>query len=123
MSVLKSKRKESPFEVFHHLYKMRKEITDLLLRDFGYSVDKATKYREKKFGGKSFEELTEPEKEQYVKRKQRDEAFHEWFIVDQRKAITDCLRSITSYVYKANNIYPMYMEELIERRICQDKAI
>ena len=50
MSVLKSKRKESPFEVFHHLYKMRKEITDLLLRDFGYSDMKAREYLEKKFG-------------------------------------------------------------------------
>jgi hypothetical protein len=50
MSVLKSKRKESPFEVFHHLYKMRKDITDLLLRDFGYSEGKALKYLEKQFG-------------------------------------------------------------------------
>ena len=123
MSILKSKRKESPFEVFHHLYKIRKEITDLLLRDFGYSDMKAREYLEKKFGGKSFGELTEPEKEQYIKRKKRDEAFREWFIFDQRKAIIDCLRSIISYVYKANSIYPMYMEELIERRICQDKAI
>lgn len=36
MSVLKNKRKASQFEVFHHLYKMRREITDLLLRDFGF---------------------------------------------------------------------------------------
>ena len=28
MSVLKSKRKESQFEVFHHLTKMRKEVTE-----------------------------------------------------------------------------------------------
>lgn len=38
MSVLKSKRKPSQFEVFHHLNKLRKEITDLLLRDFGYNA-------------------------------------------------------------------------------------
>ena len=31
MSVLKNKRKASQFEVFHHLYKVRKEITELLL--------------------------------------------------------------------------------------------
>ena len=36
MSVLKNKRKASQFEVFHHLYKVRKDITELLLRDFGY---------------------------------------------------------------------------------------
>jgi len=36
MSVLKSQRKESKFEVFHHFYKMRKEITNLVYRNFGY---------------------------------------------------------------------------------------
>lgn len=123
MSVLKSKRKDSQFEVFHHLYKMRKEITDLLLRDFGYSETKALKSLEKQFGGRSYEGLTEQEKAQYDRRRKRDEAFHEWFIIDQRKAVTDCLRNITSYVYKANSIYPMYMDELIQRRIYQDKAI
>lgn len=44
MSVLKNKRKASQFEVFHHLYKVRKDITDLLLRDFGYSFEKADKH-------------------------------------------------------------------------------
>ena len=69
MSVLKSKRKPSQFEVFHHLNKMRKEVTDLLLRDFGYDLDKAVK------------------------------------------------------VYVANSIYPTYREELIERRVHQDRAV
>lgn len=51
MSVLKSKRKPSQFEVFHHLNKVRKEVTDLLLRDFGYSKRKAAQRLEKKFSG------------------------------------------------------------------------
>ena len=59
MSVLKSKRKASQFEVFHHLTKMRKEITDLLLRDFGYSFEKAESRLVKRFGGKTYEELNE----------------------------------------------------------------
>lgn len=50
MSVVKRKRKESPFEVFHHLTKMRKDITDLLLRDFGYSNEKFQKKMEKWYG-------------------------------------------------------------------------
>ena len=37
MSVLVKKRKKSKFEVFDHWYNLRKELTDLLLRDFGYS--------------------------------------------------------------------------------------
>ena len=65
MSVLKSKRKPSQFEVFHHLNKVRKEVTDLLLRDFGYSKRKAAQRLEKKFSGRSYEELTDVEKEIY----------------------------------------------------------
>ncbi len=59
MSVLKSKRKVSQFEVFHHLYKTRKEITDLLLRDFGYDFERAEKRLEKVFGGKPYDALTD----------------------------------------------------------------
>lgn len=48
MSTPKSKRKESQFEVFHHLTQMRKKITDLLLRDFGYSYEKFSSLDERK---------------------------------------------------------------------------
>ena len=123
MSVLKSKRKASQFEVFHHLTKMRKEITDLLLRDFEYSFEKAESRLTKRFGGRPYDELDEAEKKTYDRLKERWEAFDEWFITDQRKAIIDALRSITMEVYIANSIYPTYEEELIERRIHQDEAV
>lgn len=105
MSVLKSKRKPSQFEVFHHLNKMRKEVTDLLLRDFGYDLDKAVK------------------KVRYEKLMEKNIAFAEWFIADERKVIVDCLRNITEEVYVANSIYPTYREELVERRVHQDRAV
>ena len=123
MSVLKSKRKASQFEVFHHLYKVRKDITDLLLRDFGYSYEKADKRLLKQYGGRKFPELTEAEQERYVKQKQKMDAFDEWFIYDERQVIVDCLREITKEVFIANSIYPTYPEELIQRRIHQDEAI
>lgn len=47
MSVVKRKRNESQFEVFHHFYKVRKEMTDLLLRDFGFSEKKSDAYLSK----------------------------------------------------------------------------
>ena len=123
MAVIKRKRKESQFEVFHHFYKMRREITDLLLRDFGYSTRKSEKHLEKMFAGRPYEELNDDEKIRYKSRRSRDEAFQEWFILDQRKAIMDCLRNIQENVAMANSIYPYYMEELIERRLFQDRAI
>ena len=123
MSVLKSKRKPSQFEVFHHLNKMRKEVTDLLLRDFGYDLDKAVKKVETTFGGRPYEELSPDEKVRYEKLMEKNTAFAEWFIADERKVIVDCLRNITEEVYVANSIYPTYREELVERRVHQDRAV
>ena len=65
MSVLKNKRKLSQFEVFHHLYKVHKDITDLLLMDFGHSFENADKRLMKQFGGRKYDELTEAERERY----------------------------------------------------------
>jgi len=123
MSVLKSKRRQSQFEVFHHLYKLRKNMTDLLLRDFGYSLEKAEKGLNRRFSNRAYEELNEDEKALYDRLKRRWDAFNEWFIVDERKVIVDCLREITKHVYIANSIYPTCEEELIQRRIHQDEAI
>lgn len=123
MSVLKSKRKASQFEVFHHFYKMRKKVTDLLLRDFGYDYNRAENKVAKMFGGRSYTELTPEEKSRYDRLMEKNRAFDEWFIEDERKVIVDCLRSIGENVFLVNSIYPTYMEELIERRLCQDKAI
>jgi hypothetical protein len=123
MSVLKSKRKASQFEVFHHLYKVRRDITELLLRDFGYTYEKAEKRLAKRFNGRSYTELTEAEQLQYDSLKKRWEAFDDWFIYDERQVIVDCLREITKEVFLANSIYPTCQEELNHRRLHQDEAI
>lgn len=123
MSVVKRKRKPSQFEVFHHLYKLRRDITDLLLRDFGYSFEKSEKKLNKRFRNRSYEELSDSEKQQYDRLKARWKAFDEWFIQDERKVIIDCLREITKHVYIANSIYPTVPEELIQRRLHQDEAL
>ena len=123
MSVLKNKRKASQFEVFHHLYKMRRDITELLLRDFGYSYEKADKRLLKRFNGRGYADLTEAEQLQYDRLKQRWEAFDDWFIYDERQVIVDCLREITKHVFIANSIYPTCEEEYIQRRLHQDEAI
>lgn len=99
MSVLKYKRKESKFEVFDYFYRTRKEITDLLLRDFGYDKTKSDARVQKYFGGRTFEELNEQEKDRYIKIQNKNIAFDDWFIVDERKTIMDCLRTITEEVF------------------------
>ena len=123
MSVPKSKRKESQFEVIKHFYRVRKDITDILLRDFGYTQKKSKKKLEKMFGGKQYEDLSDDQKINYNKTKERCFGFEEWFIGYQRDVIMDCIRKSTEYIFVANSIYPSIQEELIERRIYQDKAI
>ena len=102
---------------------LRRDITDLLLRDFGYSFEKAEARLLKQFGGRTLEQLSETERERYEKTKLRLEAFDDWFIYDQRQVIVNCLRDITKEVYIANNIYPTVMEELVQRRLHQEEAI
>ncbi len=124
MSVLKSKRKPSQFEVFHHFYKMRREVTSLLLRDFGFDLERAEKnIRHTYFTDRSYEELTPEEQHRYDNIMKRYLAFVEWFIADERQSVTDCLRTIGELVFTANSIYPSIKEELVERRLLQDKAI
>lgn len=123
MPIPKSKRKESQFEVFHHFTQMRKKITDLLLRDFGYSYEKFNKNIEKRYGGKTYEELDDTQKADYFRKKKKNEAFDEWFVVQERDLIIECMHSLNEHIYVANSIYPTCQEELTERRIHQDIAI
>lgn len=124
MSVLKNKRKESKFEVIHNFYVMRKEVTNLLLRDFGYNYEKSEKKILKTIGyKKTIEEMTTEELNIYQKKIDKNKAFINWFIVDERNTIMNCLRQINQEIFLANDIRPIYMEELTERRLHQDNAI
>jgi len=123
MTVVKRKRKQSRFEVIHHFYQLRKEMTDLLLRDFGYSVKKADFHLKKMFGGRDIDELNENEKHHYQMRQKRHYAFEEWFIYDRRQVIMECFREIQENISLANSTYPTNYVELCERRLRQDRAI
>lgn len=104
MSVLKSQRKESQFEVIAHGYRMRRAITDLLLRDFGYKPQKPNEY----------------ETEYQIERRK---AFEQWFIVRMRYYVLDTLRRMMREINIANKIFPTMMREFEERRIHQDLAL
>lgn len=51
--------------------KMRKDITDLLLRDFGYSNEKFQKKMEKWYGGKPPDQLTDVQKRNIERQRRR----------------------------------------------------
>lgn len=123
MSVPKHKRKESQFEVVHHFYKLRRKVTDYLLRNFGYDYEKFMKQMDKSLGDKTYEDLDEKERKAYDKKVKKNLAFDKWFVENERNLVVECLRNITEEIFMANSIYPNYSEELIERRIHQDRAI
>lgn len=123
MSVLKSKRKPSQFEVFHHLYQTRKKITDLMLYDFGFRANRQLERLRHKLHIEDLSNMSENEQEVWDKQKDRINAFTTWFLDSSRNTVLNCLRSITGEVFIANSIYPTCPEELTERRLHQDRAI
>lgn len=123
MPRMKKKKGTSDFDVFTSVNKLRKDITDLLLRDFGYSIKKSDKNIQKMFSGKPYEELNESQKLRYESIQKRNQAFENWYIESERNTIIACLREITKEVYMANSIYPTCIEEYKERRIHQDRSI
>lgn len=123
MSVPKGKRKESQFEVFHHSTKMRREVADLMKREFGFSPKKFENELRKQFGGRSFDELDDNEKLVYNRMKEQWMEFYKELIKDERKAILDFMRNIGKEIQFANAIYPTNQEGLNARRLHQEMAI
>lgn len=117
MSVLKNKRKASQFEVFHHAYQLRKDMTELILRDFGYKPRKVS--TETKDG----QPKTEEQLARDLKSEEKRVAFQQWYIADERDEIMNDLRCLMASITMANSIYPTSVEEYTERRCYQDKAI
>jgi len=92
-----------------------------MLNDFGYNVERARSRLDRSFGAR--DTLSQTQQTNYDKRLTKIIAFAAWFIPKEKEAVADCLREIAACIYGANSIYPRYQEELIERRLLQDKAI
>ena len=124
MGVPKSKRKESRFEAQHHYFRLRSEVTTLMLLDFGFSKEKyeasIERYRENHKSAENVEEVVE-------RYKKKCESFNKWFIDKECDAVLDILRKIESEFTAGNSIYPSEtpakMLEFCERRKHVDEAI
>jgi hypothetical protein len=105
VSVLKNKRGLSKLEFYHTARKLREDITNLLLRDFGVR-DKVRKI-------KTEENLHVTIIEEYP----------EWLIVSFRQNIMNILRNLLMNITAGNTIYPVTLDELRIRRQYQSAAI
>ena len=103
MSVPKGKRAESRFEAQHSFFKLRSEVTALVLNDFGFSEEK---YRAKMERYRAAH-ANAPNIEDVVKRWERkNESFKRWFIDEEGRAVIDLMRDIEREFTIGNSIYP-----------------
>ncbi|MBO5371147.1 MAG: hypothetical protein J6A75_00325 [Lachnospiraceae bacterium] len=105
MSVVKNKRSLSRLEFYNNARKLRIDLTNWLLRDFGI--------RDRVYKVKGDDEL---EKTLYAE-------YPKWFIEHTRKSILTILTNLMLNITAANSIYPINLMEVDIRRGLQDKAI
>lgn len=124
MSVPVGRRTQSRFEASHHFYKLRGEITTLVMNDFGFRPDKQEKsmahYQETHKNAVNLEEVLD-------RWQTKTESFTRWFIDEEGKAVLDIMRNIEREFTIGNSIYPSEtparMLEFYERRKHMDNAI
>ena len=101
--VLKKKRGLSKLEFYHNARKMRKEMTMLILRDFGLHSR-----------GAKFKADTGS---------QQPEGFYDEIIKRFSDKMFDLLEKLVLNITAANTIFPTNQSELEKRRLYQDEAI
>lgn len=124
MSVPKGRRQESRFEAQHHYYRLRSEVTTLILQDFGFSEEKYKKdidrYRQNHETANNVDEVVE-------RWQKKSDSFSQWFIDCEAEAVLDILRSIEREFTLGNSIYPSEtpakIMEFCMRRYHVNKAI
>ena len=124
MAVPKGKRKESRFEAQHHFYRLRADVTNLMLLAFGFSEEKYRKhierYRETHAQAENVDEVV-------ARYQKKCDSFKKWFIDRECDAVLEILRRIESEFTAGNSIYPSEtpakVMEFCERRKHIDEAI
>lgn len=124
MSVVKGRRKESRFEAQHHFYRLRTDVTELCMLDFGFSKEKYEKQIEHYYNSHASAPNVEEVTERYRK---KCESFYKWFIPTEKDVILSILRKIEGEFTAGNSIYPSEtpakVMEFIERRKHMNEAI
>jgi hypothetical protein len=103
VAVIKNKRGLSKLEFYHNARKMRKELTMLVLRDFGIHSR-----------GAKFKEDTGS---------QQPEGFYDELLAEFSRNVRQLLRNMMLNITAANTIYPVNDAELQIRRQYQTGAI
>ena len=125
MSVLKNKRSVSSLEFYHNAIMLRREITMLLLRDFGIK-DKVRSVKSL-YGVPGMEQEDEQKFREIVEKYEMKatiiEEYPAWLIDKMRNNIMNILHNMIMNITQANTIYPVCESEFYDRRNFQNHAI
>ena len=125
MSVLKNKRSVSSMEFYHNAIVLRREITMLLLRDFGIK-DKVRSVKSL-YGVPGMEPEDEQKFREIVEKYEMKatiiEEYPAWLIDKMRNNIMNILHNMIMNITQANTIYPVCESEFYDRRNFQNHAI
>ncbi len=103
MSVPVNKRTKSQFEAINQFMKLRRDLTELMLNDFGFSIEKQEKKIEK---FRQIHQSASNVEEQVERWRRKNESFNAWFIDKECDALLDILRKIETEFVAGNSIYP-----------------
>ena len=124
MSVPKGRRQESRFEAQHNFYKVRGEVTALVLNDFGFSEEKYRKKMEKYRATHSKDANID---DIVARWERKNEAFKKWYIDEEGRAVLDIMREIEKAFTTGNSIFPSETPakvlEFLVRRWYMNRAI
>ena len=122
-NVPKSKRKKTDFETTKQLTRLRADITQIVILDFGYDPEKYQKMIDK--AKDRFLHLKNAD--DVIRRMQtKHDSFYSQFIYKETDIILDIWQKIASEFEMGNSIFPTgtaLMEEYKERRLHFDRAI
>lgn len=125
MSVLKNLRTLSTMEYYKLAIFIRRDLTQIMLRDFGTRRNLRTIHHVIKDISDEDQKLIDGVFEKYGKAtgRQFESEMPEWFITSEQKYISRHLWDLITYITEANSIYPLIPSEWDLRRQYQDKAI
>ena len=121
-NVPKGRREKHDFLATHNLIRLRKEITELAINDFGYDQERQERRIEK------FEVWArENGKEDVVERmREKNESFYADFVEEETRVTRQILRDAVAEYELGNAIFPSgdtAEEELHERRMHLNRAL
>lgn len=118
MSVIKAKQKPTQYEPYIKAIQLRRDLTKLMLKDFGYKPKPVPEY---------FKNGKKKSPKQYnsdCEKRQKEEEFFFWFCDNERDFIIELMRKLSHYIQMTISIgKPQSQRELNDKLSYYNKVI